>query len=254
MDMFTVERKHPLASRSEREIRPNKFQGSFTAIPNKFQGSFMATNFIEYDNREDWIANRFKSIGASEVASAIGMSPWMTPEELWEIKTGRKEPKDLSNNPRVIFGQQAEGLIRDLYMLEHLDYSLEYHPYRVYFQEETPFLTATLDGELTRLEDGVKGVYEGKTAEIGKKVQWEEWRQRIPNNYYIQLCQQLYCVGEEFQFSVLNAKLKRLNGDSEIRSYEFRREDMEEDIRLIINEAKRFWKYVESDKRPPLTI
>ena len=175
----------------------------------------------------------------------------MTPEELWELKTGRRQPKDLSNNTRVQFGTQAEGLIRDLYMLE---YSLEYHPYRVYYQEETPFLTATLDGELTRIADGVKGVYEGKTAEIGKKIQWEEWKNKVPNNYYIQLCQQLYCVGEEYRFSILNAKLKRLNGDSEIRAYEFIRDEMEEDIRLIVNEAKRFWKYVETDKRPPIRI
>lgn len=236
-------KKHPLASRSEREIRPNKLKGTCQ----------LSSKFIEYNNREDWVANRFQSIGASEVASAIGLSPWMTPEELWELKTGRREPKDLSNNPRVQFGTQAEGLIRDLYMLEHPEYTLEYHPYRVYYQEETPFLTATLDGELFRA-DGVKGVYEGKTAEVSKKVQWEEWKNKIPMNYYAQLCQQLYCVGEEYRFSVLNAKLKKLNGDSEIRSYEFSREDMEEDIRLIVNEAKRFWNYVKNDKRPPLKI
>jgi putative phage-type endonuclease len=214
----------------------------------------LSSRYIEYENREDWLNGRRASIGASEIASAIGLSPWMTQEELWEIKTGRKEPKDLSANSRVIFGQQAEGLIRDLYALEHPEYEIEYHPYRVYFNDETPFLTATLDGELTRIADGVKGVYEGKTAEIGKKIQWEEWKNKIPTNYYCQLCQQLYCVGEEYQFSVLNAKLKRLNGDSEIRSYEFKREEMEEDIRLIVDEAKRFWKYVQDDKRPPLRI
>lgn len=214
----------------------------------------MSSRYIEYNNREEWLANRIKSIGASEVASAIGLSPWMSQEELWEIKTGRREPKDLSTNSRVIFGQQAEGLIRDLYALEHPEYKIEYHPYRVYYNEDAPFLTATLDGELIRIADGIKGVYEGKTAEVGKKVQWEEWKNKIPTNYYCQLCQQLYCVGEEYQFSVLNAKLKRLNGDSEIRSYEFKREEMEEDIRLIVDEAKRFWKYVQDDKRPPLKI
>jgi len=212
------------------------------------------TKYIEYDNREDWLANRFKSIGASEVASAIGLSPWMTQAELWEIKTGRKQPRDLSHVSRVVFGQNAEGLIRDLYILEHPEFKIDYHPYRVYFQEETPFLTATLDGELTRIEDGVKGVYEGKTAEVGKKIQWEEWKNKIPDNYYIQLCQQLWCVGEEYRFSILNAKLKKLNGDSELRSYEFNRDDMEEDIHLIVREAKRFWEYVQNDKRPPLKI
>lgn len=208
--------------------------------------------YIEYPNREEWLAARRKSIGASEVAAAIGMSSWMTQEKLWEIKTGRRNPDDLSNNSRVLFGQNAEGLIRDLYGLEHPEFDIEYHPYRVYFREETPFLTATLDGELIRIEDGIKGIYEGKTAEVAKKVQWENWNGKIPNNYYIQLCQQLWCAGEDYQFSILNAKLKKRNGDSELRSYEFKREDMEEDIKYIVSEAKKFWQYIQEDKIPPI--
>ena len=68
----------------------------------------VATQFIEYADRESWLAGRKNSIGASEVAAAIGISPFMTPNELWEIKTGRREPKDLSTSSRVVFGQQAE--------------------------------------------------------------------------------------------------------------------------------------------------
>lgn len=214
----------------------------------------MATKYIEYPDRESWLAGRKNSIGASEVAAAIGLSSWMTPEELWEIKTGRKNPKDLSNNSRVLFGQNAEGLIRDLYVLEHPEYECEYHPYRVYYQEETPFLTATLDGELIRKDNGLRGVYEGKTAELSKKAQWDNWNGKVPDNYYIQLCQQLWCVGKEYQFSVLNAKLKKLSGDSELRSYDFNRADMEADINYIVSEAKRFWRYVQEDKRPPIRI
>lgn len=212
----------------------------------------MATKFIEYPDRESWLEGRGNSIGASEVAAAIGMSPWQTPEELWEVKTGRKKPKDLSTNEKVQFGQNAEGLIRDLYVLEHPIYKCEYHPYRVYFQEETPFLTATLDGELFNVNEGTFGIYEGKTAEVSKKAQWEKWNGKVPDNYYIQLCQQLWCVGKEYTFSVLNAKLKKLNGDSELRSYDFSREAMEEDIAWVVSEAKKFWRYVQEDKRPPI--
>lgn len=212
----------------------------------------MAKKFIEYPDIESWLAGRGNSIGASEVAAAIGMSPWQTPEELWEVKTGRKKPKDLSTNEKVQFGQNAEGLIRDLYVLEHPIYKCEYHPYRVYFQEETPFLTATLDGELFNVNEGTFGIYEGKTAEVSKKAQWEKWNGKVPDNYYIQLCQQLWCVGKEYTFSVLNAKLKKLNGDSELRSYDFSREAMEEDIAWVVSEAKKFWRYVQEDKRPPI--
>lgn len=211
----------------------------------------MTTKFIEYPDRESWLAARKNTLGASEVAAAIGVSPWMSRTELWRIKTGRKKPKDISAEPRVIFGQNAEGLLRDLFMLEHPEYEIEYHPFRVYFQEETPFLTATLDGELTRKEDNAKGVYEGKTAECSKKAQWEKWRGRVPDNYYVQLCHQLWCVGKERSFSVLNAKIRGRDGNSALFNYEYFREDMEQDIAFVISEAKKFWYYVEKDEQPP---
>lgn len=214
----------------------------------------MATKFIEYADRESWLAGRKNSIGASEVSAAVGLNPFMSQLELWEIKTGRKKPKDLSNVSRVVFGQNAEGLIRDLYMLEHPEFTLEYHPYRVYFQTELPFLTATLDGELTRVEDGVKGIYEGKTAECTKKAQWENWNGKVPDHYYTQLCHQLWCAGKEFNFSILNAKIKGLNGDSSLRSYEFAREDMQADIDWIIKKATEFWELVKTDTKPTPTL
>ena len=214
----------------------------------------MPTSYIEYDNREDWLAGRTKSIGASEVSAAVGLNPFMSQLELWEIKTGRKKPKDLSNVSRVVFGQNAEGLIRDLYMLEHPEFTLEYHPYRVYFQTELPFLTATLDGELIRVEDGVKGIYEGKTAECTKKQQWENWNGKVPEHYYTQLCHQLWCAGSDYKFSILNAKIKGLNGDSSLRSYEYNRDIMKADIEWLVTEAEKFWYYVKEDKRPPISL
>ena len=59
--------------------------------------------YIEWKNREEWLNARRKTLGASEVASAIGMG-FNSPIVVWEEKVGKREPKDLSTNERVQYG------------------------------------------------------------------------------------------------------------------------------------------------------
>lgn len=215
----------------------------------------MTQKFLEFDNREDWLSARRNTLGASEIAAAVGLSPFKTALDLWEEKTGRAAPKDLSNNPNVIFGQTAEEHLRGLYMAEHPEYELEYHPYRVYVDEAVPFLTATLDGELIEKETGRRGILEIKTADCSKKAKLQEWKDAIPQYYFCQLVQQ-QAVTEltGFSFSVLYAKLRFLSGDSALRSYEFERSEMLEDINWIRRKAEEFWHYVATDTMPPLVL
>ena len=207
--------------------------------------------FVEFDNREEWLNYRKASIGASEIA-AVGMSPSKTPLELWKEKTGRIKPKDISNNPNVVFGNNAEEHLRGLYIAEHAEYQLEYHPYRIYIDDDLPFLTATLDGELIETETGRRGVLEIKTADCSKKAKIQEWKDAIPNYYFCQVVQQQLVTG--FEFSVLYAKLKYLSGDSSLRSYEFERADLIGDIDWLRRKAEEFWHYVASDTMPPLML
>lgn len=39
---------------------------------------------------EEWLRHRRRYRNASETAAVLGMSPWMTPFQLWEVKTGRR--------------------------------------------------------------------------------------------------------------------------------------------------------------------
>lgn len=208
--------------------------------------------YVEFDNREKWLDYRQASIGASEIAAAVGLSPFKTPLELWKEKTGRIKPKDISSNPNVMFGNKAEEHLRGLYIAEHPEFSLEYHPYRIYISEDLPFLTATLDGELININTGKRGVLEIKTADCSKKAKIQEWKDAVPQYYYCQIIQQQLVTG--FEFSVLFAKLKYLSGDSTLRSYEFDRADLIEDINWLREKAEEFWHYVANDKMPPLLL
>ena len=54
----------------------------------------MAIHMATFKTREDWLEHRTR-IGGSEVAALVGMNPWMTNVDLFQIKTGRKKRADL---------------------------------------------------------------------------------------------------------------------------------------------------------------
>ena len=205
-----------------------------------------------YSNREEWLAGRTNGIGASEAAAAIGMSPFESQHELWLRKTGQKQSKDLSGNAAVEYGNRLEPACRAMFQAEHPELTVEYHQFDVLYQDERPWMTATLDGELTDA-DGRKGILEIKTSSVGKKTQWDAWRDAIPTHYMCQVCHQLLVTGWEFAY--LYAKLLKLNGDSEIRTYLIKAEEHKEDMEWLLREEMKFWqKHVLTRTPPPATL
>lgn len=209
--------------------------------------------YTEYADRTDWLNGRKKTLGASETASAIGLG-FMTPSELWRNKMGRGSGEDeLAHNDRVIYGSAAEAHLRALFELQYKDkYEVEYHPYRVYESEEAPFMSCTLDGELTEKETQRLGVWECKTAWCLSRRDFDEWERRIPQKYYVQVLSQLFVTKRDF--AVLTAQLIKTDGNSEIRHYTIEREEVVADMEYVVAEAKRFWHYIEEGKEPPLKI
>ena len=202
-----------------------------------------------YEDRASWLAGRGASIGASEAAAAIGMSPFETQYELWERKTGQRESKDLSGNAAVEYGNRLEPVCRAMFQAEHPELTVEYHQFDVLYQSERPWMTATLDGELTD-ENGKKYVLEIKTSQVGKKTQYDKWHDKIPEVYFCQCLHQLLVTG--WQGVYLYAKLVKLNGDSELRTYYISAEEHKEDMEWLLSQETKFWnEYVLQRKTPP---
>lgn len=208
---------------------------------------------IQYKDREDWIAGRNKSIGASEVAIILGQTSYKSTLDLWKEKTGRKTPDDISEDERVSYGTEAEEHLRALFALKHRnDYKVEYNPFLVYHHGEKPYMTCTLDGELVRLSDGKRGVWECKTALIQSKRALEEWDGRIPNNYFCQVVDQLNIT--QFDFLVLSAELRFPDNTAEIREYIIEADEVRADMAYVEEEVTKFWRYIEYDRQPPVVI
>jgi len=59
-----------------------------------------------------WHDRRVKGIGGSEVASILGLSPYKSVYQLWQEKTKRITPPDLSGLPHIIRGHLGEEACR----------------------------------------------------------------------------------------------------------------------------------------------
>ena len=208
--------------------------------------------YIDYPNRETWFNNRNKSIGASEISIILGYSNYKSTLQLWQEKTGKIKTVD-KRDDRKDYGTEAEQYLRELFKLKHKnDLIVDYKPFRVYYNDENPFLTCTLDGEITRINDGKKGAYECKTVLIENKAMLDEWKGKIPNGYFCQDLQQLYCTG--FDFVILNVEIRFPDHSAEIREYEINRQNYENDIAFLVNKGKEFWHCVKTNKRPNVSL
>jgi len=212
--------------------------------------------YIICPDRAAWLKSRQKSLGASDAASVLGLSSWKSNTALWDEKTGRSTPKDISEKPYVQYGVQAEPLLRDFFALDHPEYTVHFTPFKIFRHPDKPFLTCTPDGELTENKTGDAGGLEIKTTEIHSASGWERWKDRIPDAYYAQICHQMLVTGWEFVELLAQIKFTTIDGDDrkETRHYRFEHEDCLEDIRLLEREETRFWNCIQAGKRPALKL
>lgn len=206
--------------------------------------------YKHFKDREAWLEGRkkFPGIGASEAAAVVGASNWMSPLELWKLKTGKDEPKDLSNNEFVRYGTLAEEHIRGLFMLKHEELSLDYKPYDFLYQKERPWLRCTLDGELSMGDSQEKGILEVKSAQIQSKSQYAQWNNRIPDHYLIQLLHQFLATG--FSYAYLTAELMFQDGTSSLRTYYYLAKDYYDEMQWLLEQEDDFWYRVVTKQAP----
>ena len=205
---------------------------------------------LELGSRDEWLQARGKRIGGSEASAVVGLNPYMSNTDLWSIKTGRREAEDISDKPYVRYGHDAEPLLRDLFRLDFPDYKVGYVDNNLFINSRYPWAHASLDGWLQDPE-GRTGILEIKTTEILQSMQKEKWKDRIPDNYYLQVLH--YMMVMEADFACLKAQLKYdYDGDIylQIRHYWIERQDVENDIRILSEKEEEFWHHMQNGTRP----
>lgn len=202
--------------------------------------------------REEWIVCRKQGIGGSDAGCIVGANPWKSARQLWLEKTGKVIPDDIGDKPAVRFGKEAEAHLRALFCLTYPEYTCEYHEFRMYANDQKPYIFATLDGELTNASKR-RGILEIKTTTIQTASQWDEWESRIPQQYYVQILHQfLACNWAEFVELFVHI---RYHKDNEVRAtlrkYRIERSEVQNDLQKLEKEETAFWQSVQDGIEPP---
>lgn len=207
-----------------------------------------------YETREEWLKARTSYIGGSDAASVLGLNPWMSNTELWEIKTGRRKKSFLDDNEFVKYGHDAEPLLRELFKLDFPDYKVEYEENNLWTNDRYPFAHASCDGWITD-QDGRFGILEIKTSNLIGAGAMDKWRDRIPDNYYIQVLH--YMMVLEADFGIVKAQLKTdRDGDvfCQTRHYHIERKDVEDDIDTLRKAEEEFYECILKNREPSLIL
>ena len=126
---------------------------------------------------------------------------------------------------------------QELFKLDYPEYKVAHHEFRILQSIEYPFMQASLDGELTD-QEGRRGILEIKTTNILQSMQYEKWKDRIPDNYYLQVLHYLIVTG--YEFVVLRAHLNSNWGKevrTQVKHYFIEKKEVQEDLDYLLKET-----------------
>ncbi|WCM19763.1 YqaJ viral recombinase family protein [Paraburkholderia bryophila] len=191
-------------------------------------------------SRDDWLEVRKNGIGGSDAAAAVGLSPYMSPLELWLIKTGRDanlpKPDPNDTTAPVFWGSLLEPIVAASYTrqtgrrVRRINAVLR-HP-------TVQFMLANVDREVVGCRD--VQLLECKTAgEFGARL----WRDGVPEYVQLQVQHQFAVTGKHA------ADVAVLICGQKLEVHRIKRDDAL--IARLIELEAAFWRYVEADQPPP---
>ncbi len=187
--------------------------------------------------------DRTRRLGASEVAVALGISPWEPPLSLWLRLTGRQAPK-VSTEP-MEWGNKLEGVIRGEYV--------ERHKVNVFVPKESvihpvlSYLGATPDGIVLDGDDAGREFWKHDLQiKAPGAYQLGRWgtpdEPEVPSEIVVQVAIEMACCDLPYADVVA-----LIGGNVYVERRVERDADLEADLLAGIEE---FWKLVETDTPP----
>lgn len=190
----------------------------------------MQENFIDHKARKS-------GLGSSDMPAVLGVSPWTTPEELFEIKKGRRpEPEE---SPAMKRGKVLEAIAAELYQ-ERTGRKL-WRSNQTIRHRNYDWMLAHLDRRIVGEDKGV-GALEIKCP--GLRTFAKCRREGLPYYYLVQLQHQMDVAGYEWgAFAVFNAELWEMIYFDVPRDPEL--------IDLIHEKGAEFWRLVQAEEFLP---
>ena len=203
---------------------------------------------IETSSRDEWLEERRKSIGGSDIGAVLGFSEWASPVSVWANKTGRTPDSDQSELMRE--GHDLEPYIASRF--EEVSGLKLQEDGRIWRNSDYPFLHANPDRLVIGRAEGVE--LKLVTPSRGSAFTDEDFDRR----YYAQCVQYLIVTGyNRWYLAVLvigrGLRVYQITTIPDDKcpawcdcSVYVNRAEMEG----LIAVARDFWQYVETDTQP----
>ncbi len=188
------------------------------------------------NEREAWLKERRKGIGASESAALFGLSPWHTPYTVWADKTGApiQDDSSVDHVERLEWGNRLEPAILAEACVRRGLPEVPYRPYRIVADRECSVMFATPD----MVTDGV--VIQAKNSDKPWPHSW------VPEHIQVQVQHEMGVTGAG------RAIVAQLVSGCKLELWDVARDDVA--IHAIREACERFWyKHVTPEWPPPIT-
>ncbi|MDB8554068.1 YqaJ viral recombinase family protein [Turicibacter sanguinis] len=175
--------------------------------------------------REEWLAERNKGIGGSDIATILGLNKWKSPLQLFLEKTGKVVVEDLSDKEVIYWGNVLEDVVAKEF--ERRTGKKVRRRHVMFCDDNYPYMRANVDREVV----GENAVLECKTTDKRNADQWSD--DQVPANYILQCQWYMMIKGYE------KAYIACLIGGNQFVFKEIERD--EELIEMIKGAAVNFW-------------
>ena len=192
--------------------------------------------FIKLNSREEWLKARETRIGGSEASSLIGINKYQSLRDLWRKK--KKGITEEIDNEAIRYGNALEPILREMFRVKHPTMDVQYEENAILYSKKYEWMSYSPDGLIW---DGARaGILEIKTSFIRNSEMSNEWKERIPDSYYIQILHGLICTG--YEFVDLIAELRFMDENSTIRQYHIERKEVLDDIEWLLEKERINWR------------
>ncbi len=181
------------------------------------------------------------TVGGSDVAAIFGVSPWVTPMELWMIKKGRMKPAMKANAGQLMMGHLLEPVAAYWYG-EKTGNKVE-EDTNLYQHADHPYALANFDRRFVRASDNEPGILECKSCTYHKADEWADGA--VPLHYELQL--RFYLAVADVDIGAFSAVWGN-NPDIDLAMPEIVRDRAKEDM---IFERLDEWIWSLENDRPP---
>lgn len=191
------------------------------------------------DEREKWLAERRKGLGASDAAAVMGLNPFRTPLDVWIDKVRPDLIKESVNQDLLDFGNDVEPAIERAYERQTRVALAHHDPVQ---HPEFPEIRCTPDRITLDRRKLVQLKWETRFSDKFGRPGTDE----VPDAYLIQCAHEMVCVGCEFE------DIATMHAGPPLLIFPLHR-DRELEKRIIDYERGWWNDYVVKQVEPPIT-